>query len=159
MIQNLWNRAEACLRGCCLCFKNTDFSNVLKVFFSLSTIFVLCLWYFSVWKYFFLLDKFRAFPYIFLFLPILGKDFFYTLKYDKSLLRDEAVNACMLNHVWVLVALWTVARQAPLSMGFSRQEYPNGLPFPSPEDLPNPGTEPMSLAAPALQAVCLPLSC
>ena len=43
----------------------------------------------------------------------------------------------------------TVARQAPLSMGFSRQEYWSGLPFPSPEDLPNPGMEPWS---PALQA-------
>ena len=35
-------------------------------------------------------------------------------------------------------ALWTVARQAPLSMGFSRQEYRSGLPFPSPGDLPDP---------------------
>ena len=42
-----------------------------------------------------------------------------------------------------------MARQAPLSMGFSRQEYWNGLPFPSPEALPNPGIEPRS---PALQA-------
>ena len=37
---------------------------------------------------------------------------------------------------------WTVAYQVPSSMGFSRQEYWSGLPFPSPEDLPNPGTEP-----------------
>ena len=44
---------------------------------------------------------------------------------------------------------WTVARQAPPSMGFSRQEYQRGLPFPSPGDLPNPRTEPRS---PALQA-------
>jgi len=36
---------------------------------------------------------------------------------------------------------WTVACQAPLSMGFSRQDYWNGLPFPSSEDLPNPGIE------------------
>ena len=41
---------------------------------------------------------------------------------------------------------WTVARQAPLSMGFSRQEYWSGLPFPSPEDLPNPEMELVSLA-------------
>ena len=41
---------------------------------------------------------------------------------------------------------WTVAYHAPLSMGFSRQEYWSGLPFPSPEDLPNPGTEPGSPA-------------
>ena len=40
---------------------------------------------------------------------------------------------------------WTVASQAPLSMGFSRQECWNGLPFPSPGHLPNPGIEPMSL--------------
>ena len=43
---------------------------------------------------------------------------------------------------------WTVAHQAPPSMGFSRQEYWSGLPFPSPGDLPDPGIEPVS---PALQ--------
>ena len=48
---------------------------------------------------------------------------------------------------------WTVARQAPLSMEFSRQEYWSGLPFPSPADLPNPGIEPRS---PELQADALP---
>ena len=47
---------------------------------------------------------------------------------------------------------WTVARQAPLSMGFSRQEYWSELPFPSPGDLPNAGIEPRS---PALQADAL----
>ena len=41
---------------------------------------------------------------------------------------------------------WTAAYQAPLSMGFSRQEYWSGLPFPSPGDLSNPGIEPGSLA-------------
>ena len=45
-----------------------------------------------------------------------------------------------------LASPWTAARQAPLSMGFSRQEYWSGLPFPSPGDLPNPGIEPGSLA-------------
>ena len=45
---------------------------------------------------------------------------------------------------------WIVAHQAPLSMGFSRQEYWNGLPFPSPGELPNPGFETMSLVSPAL---------
>ena len=44
---------------------------------------------------------------------------------------------------------WTIAHKAPLSMGFSRQEYWNGLPCPPPGDLPNPGIEPKS---PALQA-------
>ena len=47
----------------------------------------------------------------------------------------------------------TVTRQAPLSMGFSRQEYWSGLPFPSPGDLPDPGIEPGS---PALRADPLP---
>ena len=47
---------------------------------------------------------------------------------------------------------WTVAHQAPPSMGFSRQEYCSGLPFPFPEDLPNPGIERRS---PALQADAL----
>ena len=41
---------------------------------------------------------------------------------------------------------WTVALQAPLSVGFLRQEYWSGLPFPSPEDLPYPGIEPVSPA-------------
>ena len=48
-----------------------------------------------------------------------------------------------------LATPWTVACQAPLSMGFSRQEYWSGLPFPSPGDLAHPGTEPTS---PTLQA-------
>ena len=55
-----------------------------------------------------------------------------------------------LSHVQVLVTLWTVARQAPLSMGFSRQEYWNGLPCPPPGALPDPGNKPVSPAAPAL---------
>ena len=49
-----------------------------------------------------------------------------------------------------LVAPWTVTRQAPLSMGFSRQEYWSGLPFPSPGDLPDPGIKPTCLLSPAL---------
>ena len=48
---------------------------------------------------------------------------------------------------------WTVAHQSSLSMGFSRQEYWSGLPFPSPGELPDPGIEPGS---PALQADALP---
>ena len=50
---------------------------------------------------------------------------------------------------------WTITHQAPLSMGFSRQEYWSGLPFLSPGDLPDPGVEPGS---PSLQALSLPLS-
>ena len=45
-----------------------------------------------------------------------------------------------------LVTPWIVALQAPLSMGFPRQEYWNGLPFPPPGDLPHPGIEPMCLS-------------
>ena len=51
-----------------------------------------------------------------------------------------------LSHVLLFVTPWTVASQAPLSMGFSRQQYQSGLPFPSPGDLPDPGIEPGSLA-------------
>ena len=55
--------------------------------------------------------------------------------------------------VRLFVTPWTVAYQAPPSVGFSRQEYWSGLPFPSPGSLPNPGVEPGS---PALQADALP---
>ena len=58
-----------------------------------------------------------------------------------------------LNSVRLFVTPWTVAYQALLSMGFSRQEYWSGLPFLSPGDLPNPGIEPRS---PALQKDTLP---
>ena len=58
-----------------------------------------------------------------------------------------------LSRVLLFAAPWTVAYQAPPSMGFSRQEYWGGLPFPSPGDLPDPGIEPRS---PALQADTLP---
>ena len=58
-----------------------------------------------------------------------------------------------LSRVRLFVTPWTVAYQAPLSMGFSRQEYWSGLPFPSPGDLPDPGIEPGS---PVLQADVLP---
>ena len=61
--------------------------------------------------------------------------------------------ACVLSHfshVRLFAALWTVACQDPLSMGFSRQEYWSGLPCAPPEDLPDPGIEPISLTSPAL---------
>ena len=54
-----------------------------------------------------------------------------------------------LSRVQLFATTWSVAYQAPPSMGFSRQEYWGGLPFPSPGDLPNPGIEPGS---PAFQA-------
>ena len=58
-----------------------------------------------------------------------------------------------LSPVRLFATPWAVAYQAPPSMGFSRQEYWSGLPFPSPGDLPNPGIEPGS---PTLQAGVLP---
>ena len=57
---------------------------------------------------------------------------------------------CVLSHVQLFATPWTVACQAPLCMGFSRQEYWSGLPFPLPGDLPKPETEPTSLVSPAL---------
>ena len=59
----------------------------------------------------------------------------------------------MLTHfslVQPFVTPWTVALQAPLTMGFSRREYWSRLPFPPPGGLPDPGLEPLSLASPAL---------
>ena len=60
------------------------------------------------------------------------------------------LHACILSHVWLFTNPLTVAYHIPLSLEFSRQEYWCGLPFPSPEDLPNPGIEPESLVSPAL---------
>ena len=54
------------------------------------------------------------------------------------------------SHVQLFETPWTVAHQDPQSMGFSRQEYWSGLPFPSPGDLPNPGIGPTSLMSPEL---------
>ena len=59
-------------------------------------------------------------------------------------------------HVWLCVTLWTVACQAPLSLGFFRQEYWSELPFPSPGVLPDPGINPMSPVSSALQVNSLP---
>ena len=55
----------------------------------------------------------------------------------------------LLSHVQLFATPWTVAHQTILSVRFPRQEYWSGLPFPSPGDLPNPGTEPRSPALPA----------
>ena len=55
-----------------------------------------------------------------------------------------------ISHVQFFATLETGAPQAPLSMGFSRQEHWSGLPFPAPGDLPDPGIEPMFLESPAL---------
>ena len=63
------------------------------------------------------------------------------------------MHACVLSRsspVRLLVTLWTVARQTPLSVGSSRQEGWSWLPCPSPGDLPDPGVELASLTSPAL---------
>ena len=67
----------------------------------------------------------------------------------------QTMNVCVLSHfgrVWLYATLWTVARQAPLSMGLSRPEYWSGLPYPPPRDLADPGIEPLCLMSPALSA-------
>ena len=76
-------------------------------------------------------------------------------KYSKSSYHhkeDNPVYGLQGHFSWVqlFVTLWTVAHQAPLSMGFSRQEYLSRLPFPPPGNLPNPGIEPKFLMSPAL---------
>ena len=63
-----------------------------------------------------------------------------------------------LSRVWLSATPWTEARQAPLSMGFSRQEYWSGLPCPAPGDIPTPGIKPASPVAPTFQADSLPLN-
>ena len=82
-------------------------------------------------------------------------------RYDQSVepvhrhYLQYCVNKCWsLSHALLFATPWTAVHQAPLSMGFSRQGYRSGLPFPSPGDLTNPGIEPGS---PALQADSLPI--
>ena len=64
----------------------------------------------------------------------------------------------LLSCVQLSVTPWTIAHQAPLSMGFSGQEYWSELSFPPPGDLPDPGIEPTSLASPALHLMSVYLA-
>ena len=75
---------------------------------------------------------------------------------DPASLHGDSVVVRLLSRVQLRVTSWTVALQAPLSMGFPSQEYWSGLPFPPPGDLPDPEIEPKS---PALQADSFALSC
>ena len=85
--------------------------------------------------------------------------FFYCLSHQKSMISVCVcvcvyMRACMLSHfscVRLFVTSGTVARQAPLSVGLSRQKYWGALPCPPTGEIPDPGIEPMSSAAPALQ--------
>ena len=75
-------------------------------------------------------------------------------------LNLSELNVCVLSrfsHVRFFATLWTIARQAPLSTGFSRQEYWGGLPCPPPGDLPDPGVKPMSPKSPALAGGFFPI--
>ena len=83
--------------------------------------------------------------------PALASAFFITSTTWK-LLQGLKVKVKLLSHVWLFGTPWTVAYQASLSMGFSRQVYWSGLPFPSPGHVPVPGIKPRS---PALQAYIL----
>ena len=75
-----------------------------------------------------------------------------SLTFELPGFHESEVKMKSLSCVWLFATPWTVAYQAPLSMGFSRREYWSGLPFPSPGDLPDPGIEPGS---PALRADAL----
>ena len=89
--------------------------------------------------------------------PALAGGFFTTEPRGKLFLEV----CCVLSRfgrVQSLTTPWTVARQAPLSTGFSKQEHWNGLPCPPPRDPPNPGLEPASLTSPALPVDSSPLA-
>ena len=84
---------------------------------------------------------------------------FFTTREKNNRYEHKYLVLLLLNHfsrVQLFASLWTVAHQALLSMGFSRQECWRGLPCPPSGDLSNPGTEPASLISPALAAVSLP---
>ena len=81
----------------------------------------------------------------------------YVFNFDKScqtvLRKRHYVPVCMLSHfscALLFATLWTLVRQAPLSTGFSRQEYWTGLPCSPPGDLPDPGIEPLSFLSAVL---------
>ena len=72
-------------------------------------------------------------------LQLKGKDYHNGLRKDPSAYKGIY---CKYKHTQLFATPWTIACQDPLSMGFSRQEYWNGLPFPSSEDLPDQGSNP-----------------
>ena len=71
-------------------------------------------------------------------------------KVQKPTHTSTCACVCMFNHVQLFATPWTVACQVPLSLGFPRQEYWSRLPFPPPKDFFTQGSEPESLASPAL---------
>ena len=81
--------------------------------------------------------------------PLIVLDLFHSGGSNNLSSWDLRVYVQLLSHIQLFVAPWTVARQAPLFMEFSRQEYCSGLPFPTPGDLPGPGMDPGPPVAPA----------
>ena len=87
-----------------------------------------------------------------------GELFYWLLNWSFESLNNSSrlvfyICVCVLScfsRVQLCVTLWTVSCQAPLSIGFSRQEYWSGLPCPTSGDLPNPGIKPVSLMSPGL---------
>ena len=74
-------------------------------------------------------------------------------EHEASWISEGDCASCVLSRfscVWLCVILWTVACQSSLSMGFSKREYWSGLPCPPPRNLPDPGVEPASPAAPCI---------
>ena len=97
---------------------------------------------------------------IFIVKILILRDLSYLSNEEKQLVYYCIIFACMLSYfsrVQLFATLWTAALQAPLSMGFSRQAYWSGLPFPSPGDLPDPGIEPYLLCLLHWQAGSLAL--
>ena len=73
-----------------------------------------------------------------------------TIAFSDMLLEPTVSRVGHFSHVQLYMTPWTAARQAPLSIGFSRQEYWSGVPCPLARNLPHPGTDPASLMSPAL---------
>ena len=148
---NLWVNSH--LRSTCC--TRTDCNSTELSFFSFAQLF--CWWcstYITISLSVITLKYFKSTPeFVFHFhaisqsLMICPKDFFFQHHKCNILMHHEwkwKVKVKSPSHVRLFATPWTVAYHAPLSMGFSRQEYWSGVPFPSPDDLPNPGMEPGS---------------
>ena len=70
--------------------------------------------------------------------------------HGSQMIKPQGYVLSCFGHIWLFATLWTLDRQAPLSIGFSRQEYWSGLPWPPPGDLPHPGIKFTSPLSPAL---------
>ena len=97
----------------------------------------------------------KYYPFTILWEPLTGKIFGSNMLHSTLHKTEETrtSHVCVHNVTSVMsdsARLWTIALQAPLSMGFSRQEYSSGLPCPPPGDLPDSGIKPTCLMSPAL---------